>query len=154
MLAQIKNNLAPPQPSLAYQVQTNDSAVLSLSWLGASDRTAAQLLGPAARPPAPLTPRERACAFLQSFLREGPRTSREIWPEAQRQGLTERTLDRAKGELTIRSVRVWAEGRRLSYWLLRDQELPESVAGSQLDLNNWIAKLHEQFPPPTPLDDL
>ncbi|HWG41633.1 MAG TPA: AAA family ATPase [Gemmataceae bacterium] len=154
VLAQIKNNLAPPQPSLAYQVQSNESAVLSLSWLGPSDRTAAQLLAPVARSPAPLTPRDRACAFLQSFLREGPRTSRDIWPEAQRQGLTERTLDRAKRELAIRSVRVWAEGRRISYWLLPGQELPESVKGSQLDLNNWMAKLHEQFPPPTPLDDL
>jgi len=154
VLAQVKNNLAPPQPSLAYQVQAGESVALSLTWLGPCEWTAGQLLARVPRVPARVTPRERARDFLESFLHIGPRTSRDIWAEAQRQGLTERTLERVKGEMAIRSARVWAGGQRVSYWLLPGQDLPEAAKGFQYDLNNWLAELDEKFPRPTPLDDL
>jgi hypothetical protein len=66
--------------------------------------------------------------FLAGCLAQGPRNSRDIWAEAQKQGVTEGGLRRARNELEVRSVRVWASGQRLSYWLLPGQQLPESVA--------------------------
>ncbi|HTU18767.1 MAG TPA: AAA family ATPase [Gemmataceae bacterium] len=151
-LAQVKNNLAPPQPSLAYQVESAKSKVLSLSWLGPTDWTAAQLLAGVPRnPPQRLTPREQARDFLEGFLRDGPRTSRQIWHAALPLGLTERTLERAKQELSIRSVRVYADGDRISYWLLPGQELPESVKRFVLDLDYWRVG---PLPGPTPLDKM
>ena len=107
VMAQVKNNLAPPQPSLAYQIQTANAVPLSLNWLGPTEYTAAQLLaGTPLHPPRTPVPREVAGAFLDDFLMDGPRTSREIWPEALRRGLTERTVARAKQELSVRTVRV------------------------------------------------
>jgi putative DNA primase/helicase len=152
VLAQVKNNLAPPQPSLAYEIRSVKGVPLSLSWLGATDWAAAQLLsGTPRHPPKPLSPRELACAFLDDMLCEGPRTSREIWPEALRRGLTERTLERAKQELQVRSVRVWADGQRLSYWLLPGQDLPEEVEHFVIDPDYWLSR---DGPPPTPIDGL
>jgi hypothetical protein len=152
VLAQVKNNLAPPQSNLAYRVEKCEAEVLTLSWLGPSDWSAAQLLAGVPRnPPRRLLPRERAREFLEGFLRDGPRTSRDIWTAALPLGLTERTLERVKQELAIRSVRLWADGQHLSYWLLPGQELPKTVKGFAFDLNNWLA---EKFPTPTPLDEL
>ncbi|HTU93616.1 MAG TPA: AAA family ATPase, partial [Gemmataceae bacterium] len=66
VLAQVKNNLAPPQPSLAYQVEKSESKIVSLSWLGPTEWTAAQLLAGVPRnPPRRLTPREQAREFLE-----------------------------------------------------------------------------------------
>jgi putative DNA primase/helicase len=152
VFAQVKNNLAPPQPSPAYQVDKGESKVLSLSWLGPTDWTAAQLLAGVSRnPPRRLTPRERAREFLEGFLRDGPRTSRDIWNAALPLGLTERTLDRVKQELSIRSVRVCPDGQRLSYWLLPGQELPASTRRFLVDLDYWtVGPLIQD----TPLDDM
>jgi hypothetical protein len=152
VLAQVKNNLAPPQPSLAYRVDTKESKVLSLSWLGPTDWTAAQLLAGVPRNrPRRLTPREQARDFLQGFLRDGPRTSRDIWHAALPKGLTERTLERAKQELSIRSVRVYPDGQCMSYWLLPGQELPPSVKRFVLDLDYWRVG---PLPGPSPLDEM
>lgn len=49
------------------------------------------------------------------------------------------------------SVRLWADGQHLSYWLLPGQELPKTVKRFAFDLNNWLA---EKFPTPAPLDEL
>jgi hypothetical protein len=122
-VAQVKNNLAPPQPSLAYEVLNRHPAPPRVSWLRPSPPTARQLLAGAARTPQP-SPRQRACASLTDCLANGPRTAREFWAAAAEQGLSQRTLERAEQELGVRSQRVWANGNRLSYWLLAAQELP------------------------------
>jgi hypothetical protein len=98
-----------------------------------------------------LTPREQAREFLESFLHDGPRTSRDIWIAALPLGLTERTLERVKQELSIRSVRVCPDGQRLSYWLLPGQELPASARRFLIDLDYWtVGPLIED----TPLDEM
>jgi hypothetical protein len=85
-----------------------------------------------------------------------PRTSRELWPLAQRARLSRRTLRRARGDLNIRCVRVCAEGKRLSYWLLPGQQLPSGLSPESAtpELDEYLARLNEQFPRSTPLDDL
>jgi hypothetical protein len=155
VLAQVKNNLAPPQPSLAYTVLERDG-VLALSWLGPARWTADQLLAGAARAPASAAPRDRAREFLTTILSDGPRTSREIWAAAQEEGLSERTLFRAKQGLEIRTVRVATEGSPVSYWLLPGQQVPAGVAppAGPADLEPWLAPLRAKYPPRTPLDDL
>ena len=109
VLAQVKNNLAPAQPSLAYRVAPHEDGPPTLSWLGRPAWTADQLL--AGRPSTGHAPqRDRAVDFLTAFLADGPRTSREVWAAAQEQGLSERTIERAKHELAVRSVRVYIGG--------------------------------------------
>jgi len=48
------------------------------------------------------------------------------------------------------------DGRDICYWLLPNQELPDSVPPDAVppDLEPWLAPLREKYPPPAPLDDL
>jgi hypothetical protein len=174
VLAQVKNNLAPLQSSLGYELVVRDQAEPTIAWLGTSVWSADELL--ARQQPIRVTPGDRAREFLTAFLKEGPRTSREIWTAALEQHLTDKTMRRAKVELEIRSKRVWADGQRLSYWMLPGQQLPAG-AGTNTppsnaaaaanapalapvtdddsgDLEPWLAPLREKYPPLTPLDDL
>jgi hypothetical protein len=156
VLAQLKNNLGPPQPSLAFTVVAQGNAPAIPSWLGPVAWTAQQLLARKGPVLPSLRPCDRACDFLADALEEGPRTVRELWPLAQAQGLTERTLQRAKQQLEIRTVRVRVDGKHICYWLLPGQDLPDSVPPDAVppDLEPWLAPLREKYPRPTPLDDL
>lgn len=163
VLAQLKNNLAPPQPSLAYALTSPAPGVEQpagggeqplLSWLGPVAYTADELLAGLGVAQPVFSVHDRARDFLEAFLEEGPRTARAIWVAAQQQGLSERTLYRARQELGIRSTWVVMAGRPVSYWLLRDQQLPDSATGTVADdLEQWLAPLREQYPPLTPLDE-
>jgi len=151
VLAQVKNNLAPPQGSLAYRVETGQGGQVRLRWQGTSPWSADQLVAGRSRGVA----RVQARAFLESALAGGPRLVRELWAEGQKQGLSARTIERAKQDLSIRRERVWREGRQDNWWLLPGQRLPACVApvDPELDLEPWLAPLREKYPPATPLDD-
>ena len=98
-------------------------------------------------------PRDQAAAFLAKFLAAGPRSSHEIWKAAQEAGLSARTVRRAKRGLGIRCRRVQRDGRPISYWLLRGQELTTEQTGVPDDLARYFAEMEKQFPPRTPLDE-
>jgi RecA-family ATPase len=150
VLAQVKNNLGPPQPSLAYTVTHDERQLPTLRWLGPTAWTADRLLA-ARNGTAPATERDRAREFLTSFLAEGARTSRDVWAAVREEKLSVRTIERAKKDLEIRSLWLYADGQRFSYWLLPGQSLP---AAAPADLEPWLAPLREQFPTPTPLDEM
>jgi hypothetical protein len=155
VLAQVKNNLAPAQSSLAYRVTPNGTGPPTLTWEGPTSWTADQLMA-AASGAGPAPSLDRAREFLSRFLANGPRTSREVWEAASDQDLSDRTIERAKRDLAVRSVLVGAHGNRLSYWLLPGQTLPDTVPPEEVppDLEPWLAPLRAQYPPSTPLDDL
>lgn len=147
VLAQLKNNLAPPQPSLAFLLAGSADGPPTITWLGSSTWQADQLLGHRhARPEQP-SPREEACKILSDLLRDGPRTSREIGKLLREKGITKTTLKRAKLDLEIRSVRVWAGGQRLCYWLLPHQELPLELRGTvpQSGLEPYLEALRQKY---------
>ena len=150
VLAQVRNSLAAPQPSLAYHIISADGAVPTVDWLGTSPLSADALLTRAT--PGVQGPRDKAADFLAQFLAAGPRTSRDIWQAAQKAGLSARTIERAKKGLGIRSRRVTTDGKTVSYWLLDGQELPEGLSDTP-DLDRWLAEMDKQYPPPTPLDE-
>ena len=156
VLAQVKNNLAPPQPSLAFAIKAAAAAPPQVVWAGPSPFTADQLLDATRRAPARIPARDLARDFLQEFLTPDTRTSREIWEAAQKRHLSKRTLHRARLDLNIRSLHVWQDGQRLVYWLLPGQKPPASVPPEQAppDLEPWLARLREKYPPLTPIDDL
>jgi len=68
----------------------------SQCWFGPVAWTDNQLLARKDPVRPSLRPCDRACAFLEDALEDGPRTVRELWPLAEAQGLAERTLQRAK----------------------------------------------------------
>ncbi|HEV3260770.1 MAG TPA: AAA family ATPase [Gemmataceae bacterium] len=150
VLAQVRNSLGGPQPSLAYQLTAADGALPTVDWLGTTPISADELLAGAAH--AGNGPRDQAVVFLEQFLAGGPRTSRDIWQAARKAGLSARTLQRAKQGLGIRCRRVTTDGRPVTYWLLAGQELPEGLSNTP-ELDRLLADLEKQFPPSTPLDE-
>ncbi len=155
VLAQVKNNLAVPQPSLAYEVVSGEGGQPALSWAGPSRWTADELLAADQKRPAPAPQRDRACEFLADFLKGGPRTVREVWAAAQEQGLSEHTLRRARKELAIRSRKVWQGEVQNNYWLLRGQTLEGIVPhGEDLDeWDRWVAEQEKKYPPLSSFED-
>jgi len=156
VLAQIKNNLAAPQPSLTFSLPEGGAAAAGLTWHGACDWTADELLGGALRSAGLTGPGNRAKHFLADLLETGPRTLTDIWEQAEPLGLSERTLRRARDHLKARYERAWVDGKLTSYWLLPGQEVPgKPCAGAETnEVKVWLRSLEEQFPPATPLDDL
>jgi hypothetical protein len=148
VLAQVRQSLAAPQPSLVYQITGADGPLPGVEWLGTSPCSADELLAGAAR--RQNGPRDRAAAFLEQFLAAGPRTAREVWEAARKDGLSARTLQRAKQALDIRCRRVCRDGQPVSYWLLHGQELPADLGD---ELQRMLAELERQFPPRTPLEE-
>jgi hypothetical protein len=154
VLAQVKNNLAPAQPSLVYRVdQATPEAPARFSWQGTSPLSASQLLSAQG---AALRPRQRARDFLRKFLQNGPRTSEEIWQAALEYELSTNTIKRVKKMLKIESVRVVRDSVRTSYWLLPGQKLPPELdpASDPDSVEAFRAAWRKEYPEPTPLDDL
>jgi hypothetical protein len=155
VLAQVKNNLAPPQPSLAYEIRTADGAPPAVAWLGPSPKTADDLL--AARGPGPAaTAQDEARDFLAAALADGPLTSAELWERAREAGISDRTLYRARGPLEVRIIRRFRDRRPVNYWLLRHQELPaDAPHDPEIDaIDESLRRMAEEFPPANPLDEL
>jgi hypothetical protein len=153
VLAQVKNNLAPLQPSLAYDVRAEEGAPPTIAWLGPSPWSADELLAAAAAGP-PSPERERACLFLGGILADGPRPTREVWLAAQKERLSKRTLRRAKKDLNVLSKRVWRNRVVHNFWHLAIHEFPaEPEAEEPNELFKFLAEQEKKFPPPCPLDE-
>jgi hypothetical protein len=150
VLAQVKNNLGPPQPSLAFEVKTCPGVPPVLNWLGETALTADDLLSgsPRSQPE-----RDRACALLAELLRPGPQTARAVWGAAVAQGLSKRTLQRAREKLDVRCQWVQVDGVPRTYWLLPHQELAEIEPQAPESLEAWLKPLRERYPPRTPLEE-
>jgi hypothetical protein len=126
-----KSNLAPGDaPSLSARlvdraVQTDDGVthVGRVEWLGETDQHARDLL--AGPEPEDRSERETAEAWLEDFLTDAGKTlSKDIKKAAKAEGLSERTLARARQSLGIVTSN---EGfPRRSYW-----ELPDGSGASR-----------------------
>ncbi len=142
VLAQPKSNYDPPQPSLAYTIDTDAPGPAHIAWHGACPWNDADLLKTT---PARFRARQRAMAFLESILKDGPRTTREIWKAAGPLHLSRATLHRARKRLKIRSIRVGlCKPEQTCYWLLPHQNLPPEVAKDEMVID-WEAMLREQM---------
>jgi RecA-family ATPase len=145
VLAQTKNNYAPRQPSLAYQLPKDAPRI---DWQGPSAWSADDLT---LRRECPA--RRRARDFLRLFLEHGPRPAREIWQASRELGLSEATLKRARKELKIGKQRIHENGKRNDYWLLEGQQLPQDGKSDFPDLDDWLRRWREMYPPRTPLEN-
>jgi hypothetical protein len=155
VFAQVKNNLASPQPSLAYQIKTTEEGQPIVEWLGRSPWTGDQLLTSAARG-ADISKLEQAKEFLTSNLQKnGPQLSCDLWTLAQRQRISKTTFERAKTALGILSIRVGIEGKCLSYWLLQGQVLADEIPRTPVEngLGPYIRDLETRYARAGPFDD-
>jgi hypothetical protein len=129
LLASLKNNLAPAPPTLAYALAPAAGGGARLAWLGTSpwrpDAAAPRRCDGRARR------RATARRWLEKFLKNGPRLSRDIKRLAGRRGLCRNTLYRARRDSAVRIERVPCRGEVLVFWLLKDQQLPEFLRKSR-----------------------
>jgi hypothetical protein len=97
-----KASLTELGPGLAFRVA--DGGEIGFAWEGSVEVTAEEVLGgPGAM--VARTGLEEAMAFLREVLADGPEPVRVVYHEAKEVGISERTLDRAKAVLRVRSVR-------------------------------------------------
>jgi hypothetical protein len=151
VLAEVKNNHAPPQPSLSYTIQGGPDKVATLAWLGDSPWTSDALSGRSARD----TLQERAKHFLLKFLANGPRTTRDIEAAGLPEGYSKSTLRLARVALKAAvHRRGWGATLR-SYWVLPGQTPPSTPVADNDGIGVVIRDLEEEekkFPPPSALD--
>jgi hypothetical protein len=105
LLATIKSNLGGHPPALGYRIVPTDAGVGVIEWLGPVGLTAAEALAPI-RKKAEEMPELGvilATEWLMGFLRGGPRAAVEVYRAAEEQGISERTLERAKGPAGVES---------------------------------------------------
>jgi putative DNA primase/helicase len=125
VLAQIKNNLAPPQSALAYEIVNDAQGRPQVSWQGAVDLGADELVsgGPAAVDGGQL---QRAVVLLQEALAEGPLPAADLAVRMARQGITRRTLFRARHEAGILSETEKTPTGLRAIWRLPPPPQPDS----------------------------
>ena len=105
VLASSKNNLSEPTPSLIFGVASSDAnGAARVEWHGESSLNATELMR------APLEEEEKsaleeALEFLKDELSEGPMAAKQVKLNAKREGVSERTLNRAKARLKVRSTK-------------------------------------------------
>jgi hypothetical protein len=105
VLAVNKSNLGPMTGSLAFGVVVAPGATQpTVAWQGDSAHRVSDLLEPAADRGA-RGARDEAMEFLRDVLADGPVAADTVKTAAMAAGITRHTLERAKADLHVRSVR-------------------------------------------------
>lgn len=125
VLAVAKHNLARRPPTLGFRIVESAGQPV-IEWTGTVEMTADALCKPAV---VGLKAKERAVDWLKRELAGGPRKTAEVYAAAAVVGIPERTLERAKQELRVKSHRTWdhEENRGEWYWYDCDAPWPETV---------------------------
>ncbi len=114
ILASVKANLAPHQPSLAYRLEGAENGVARIVWGGSSKYTANELvttIGDAADQDVV----QLAVTFLREELGAGPCPTAQVEKAARAEGISRRSLERARSRLGVEARKV---GGRDGYWEL------------------------------------
>jgi len=115
VLACTKNNLAPLCPSLGYRIITAANGQPQVRWTGIVNRTADDLTVSAHTRRQTLP---AAIALLQDQLANGSRERDHLVNLARTEGISLRTLERAKAQLGIVSDQRRRHGCNVWYWSL------------------------------------
>lgn len=102
VLAQVKNNIGRKADSLIFQLECKGDKLPVLKWKGITELTADDLEGAVSTPGKAI---DSAEDFLQHLLRSGPIAALKILEQADRRSISKRTLERAKRDLGVRSIK-------------------------------------------------
>jgi 5S rRNA maturation endonuclease (ribonuclease M5) len=100
VVASTKRNVAKPPPSLRFVLKEVADGMTVIDWCGVSACTAETLMAPLPTEEE-RSSRRSAEEFLKAALKDGPRDSKDVAAEAKANGVTERTLKRARAALGI-----------------------------------------------------
>ena len=112
LLAHVKSSLAPQGKSIRYELRDG-----SLNWLGISDVTAEEMRVPQVQSAEGESTVDAAVTFLQDFLEDGAQPASSAFNAAKQEGISERTLQRAKKQLEVKSQRASAGNDGGGKWL-------------------------------------
>ena len=126
VLACTKINMAEPPPALGFRIATGQGGQAAVTWTGPVDVAADDLVLAPGRPPGEAVAEARS--FLEELLAGGPLSQDEIQRQIQEEGISQRTLRRAKSELRIESE--FQQGAQGAQWLWR---LSPAAAEDTLD---------------------
>jgi len=128
ILAPTKANLAPPMPSLQFQVVNREgSDIPKIAWRGASERSASELVGQSVSDEEKSAALEDAVDFLHEILWDGDMPAKEVQLEAKRRGLSWRTIKRAKRKAGVESQKSDFKGQ----WIMTMRRGPRGPEGDQ-----------------------
>jgi putative DNA primase/helicase len=110
VIVRAKSNIGPDEGGYVYsleQVELSEYPIFAsrVLWGEAVEGTAREVLAES-ESETERSPREDAKEFLRSFLSEGPAAAKEVQAAARKEGISPRTLRRAKAELHIRTPRL------------------------------------------------
>ena len=136
ILAEVKNNLAPSQPSLSYTLEgAGEFDAVRVCWAGTSALTADQLC--VMDDPETKTQIDEAKDFLSKVLEDGPVSVPKAKAEASAAGLSWRTVQRAQSALRLKTEKVGFGGEGPWYWSLPVQ--PSDAAQERQAIENEAA---------------
>jgi len=126
VLAVTKNNLGRDDaPALTYRVDSDDHYdVGRITWLGASDKRAHDLLRDESTP-ASHRARGEAVGIIQELLKDGPVLATEAKAYCREAGVRSSTMDRAKAKLAVFCEPRKGEDGKMHWWW----SLPEGKGG-------------------------
>jgi archaellum biogenesis ATPase FlaH len=128
VLAVTKNNLSKQMPSLGFELVDADGGVARIHWLGTSHYSADDLVAPRSGE-GEGSAVDEAVEVLKDILWHGPVKVTLVKSKAREAGVADRTLDRAKQKLRVRSYkRGFADG---GHWVW---ELPRQTSAGGIDL--------------------
>lgn len=109
----VKNNIGPLASGLGYRIEggTTQAGIVTskIAWDNKPVRlTADEAMGEAEPVSSELRNAEK---FLEDMLKHGPVLANEIYAAAAEEGISERTLNRAKASLKIKSDKITFQGR-------------------------------------------
>jgi hypothetical protein len=125
-IAQSKNNLGPFAESVGYRISpdANSPSGARFEWLGVSNLTAKRILA-TAQPEDQKTERDDAAAWLQGYLESGEQKANDALKESRAEGISKRTLDRAKKDIGVKSRSEGYGKDKVWFWRL-DCQPPEN----------------------------
>jgi hypothetical protein len=115
VLSVTKSNLCDRPPSIGFGIRADAAGRPVIAWHGPESLTANQVCRPEA-PTVRMPARDRATRWLAQQLAPGPRPMAEVFAAAAKEGISDRTLERARKDAGIHSHRVKQDGRLVSYW--------------------------------------
>lgn len=128
-MLRLKNNIAERSGGLMYRIATKPVEIEGeevpqpyIEWLGETEKSADSLLTP--RPAGrPDDERQDGAEWLKRYLSEGPRPSTEVEAQCGAAGIKYRTLQRAKDDIGVKSVK---RGEQWYWELPMEPRSPES----------------------------
>lgn len=105
LVVHIKHNIAPRGQTQTYELYAEEEGEMALlNWLGPSDITIDDLISPTEGKR--MSALDEAVQFLRVFLKNGPEPTTTVEKEAAARDISEKTLERARRSLGVRSSKV------------------------------------------------